>query len=147
MPDLYRQTHPLAYFKMREWYYIFYEPPALASSWRRFFVRKHDPDFWHVCVAWPVTGKHIAILDPVDRHADLRFYECDTSVEEYFLQLGKTCPVLRYRAVPQNTLNITMLAPTCVTFVKYVTGFNSFALTPYGLYSELLERGAVRIGA
>lgn len=45
----------------------------------------------------------------------------------------------------RNIWNITNSLPSCVSVVKVMTGFNSYAITPYGLYKDLLRRGGQQI--
>ncbi|MBA44200.1 MAG: hypothetical protein CMF62_09405 [Magnetococcales bacterium] len=54
--------------------------------------------------------------------------------------------LLYYKSrLPRNKTHMANVLPSCVTMVKLMLGFRSWALTPRQLYGALLRRGAVPI--
>jgi hypothetical protein len=102
--------------------------------------------FGHVHLVKPVTQKHLILYEPNFENCNTDLYSLSMSVEEYIECLSSNHIILECFIEPGNSANITnYIMPTCVSFVKYLLGVNSYAITPYQLFKYLLKNHDVKM--
>lgn len=93
-----------------------------------FAIRKHER-------GW-------VILDPCDKYFKSNVVQPDFNLPQFYIKKGYH--VVRVRILDRYSDTnkfIPKFIPvlTCVTFCKYVLGFNFLCITPYGLYKKLIK--------
>lgn len=130
-----------------EAYFVFSASSDLSPRWQKPFLWFSPKNIRHVDVFFQ-SGPFILRAEPRLRYCSfVTEYWTDPPLEPIPADLyaralvgqGKVVVKHKFR---RNIWNITNILPTCVSLVKILTGYNSYTLTPFGLYKSLLKDGA-----
>lgn len=119
---------------------VFHDRISQQRPWYAFMLR---PGFYH-CWVFTSARAGTVILNPLKRTWFLSWQPCDPQeLAEHFLADA------RYRILvidrPAEAVYHRVTFPNCVAVVKACLGVKSHAITPYQLYRDLLQQGAVEI--
>ena len=136
----------------REWYVAFSDTDEPQPWLYRIFTRK---GFEHVeCFAEGYNKTIISISSGLSGITPgILFNEEDPAYgippeALAFGYLAKGARVLRYSCEHSDRtacLHLANFVPSCVTLTKGILGFKSWAISPKGLFNDLLRKGAVEI--
>lgn len=126
------------------WYVIFNKAQYLPF-WQRLFLRNHPEDMTHITLINPVTESHALVINPGPYSTDITLREFDEGVHKRLAEISCNSSIISIIHTPDKAKNVSYMIPTCVSVVKYVLGFNSNAVTPKGLYNDLLAKGGKRL--
>lgn len=122
-----------------EWYFGFCEISDNAPWWMKLFTR-FSPDWCRHVYCFCQAGPFILFVEPSpDKlHLDIKYSDVPLDVvaakellEERGHKVVKSNHEFKYPKLA--------LLPSCVTIAKTVSGYRSRAITPYGLYKELIN--------
>lgn len=128
----------------RTWFVCFTKYDGNAPWWLHPFI---DPLWGHVFIVCQL-GNNVLIMNPNKKGTELDMKFCEEGgvlsaefVADAMHDIGAS--VLKFTHVPDVLKLSTVWAPSCVTAVKSVMGFNSNALTPRQLVTALCKKGAM----
>jgi len=121
-----------------------------GENWfQRLFLKK---GFGHIFLIQDIDSGERIVIDPLPEFLNIESMgRSDVNIDAVMKELSKTieCKYIEVK-VRKNFLKkqrfkvIPALVPrfvSCVGIIKYILGIKCRALTPYGLYKRLLERG------
>lgn len=125
-------------------YYFWFQPLQNKINWlyRMRLKMQKLKSFGHVGVFMPVGDEHTIVFDPTDSIVDCRMhpfssYEIACEMD----QLGYIVIIYKHNYKNSKIKTLSMLIPSCLSFVKALTGVPSSAVTPYGFAKYLLNNG------
>lgn len=120
---------------VRTWLVFFSEPPA-TYWWTRFF----RPGFKHVTAcAWFDLEQRWVYYNPARPGTTLLIFTPDEWGAVFAQVLEKSTACVRFRG--RNERRSTPATWFCVGAIKALLGLNSRALSPHGLYLDLIRQG------
>lgn len=126
----------------RVFYVVFNDRLCRPRRWWHLFCR---PGFYH-CWCYSETSGGVVVLQALERRWNVDWYQA--SAESFAAQLladGRTRILVIDR--PGDARYNPCRPIYCVQVVKAALGLLSSAWTPFQLYRDLLQMGAVEIGA
>jgi hypothetical protein len=117
---------------------VFFAEPRDPAWWARYLLRS---GFRHVyAVSWYADQERWVEFNPTSTGTVIRLWKAEDFPNRLAALLNESTAVLRV-ASRTDRWNASASA-YCVGAVKSLLGIRSGALTPYGLYRDLLARGA-----
>lgn len=124
----------------RRWYFGFKNASSMPT-FMKFFVWNHHPVYHH-CFAFCDLGEGMIMVDPNLHTLKMTGYDCSAHfMAKYLAEEGAVVVSCEFKTKLVGWKALTNISPTCVTAVKIATGFYSSAITPYGLFKDLLRNG------
>lgn len=130
---------------MEEWFIIFSKNVEHLPWFARIAVAKTPPEFRHVYLCKGITNSHLLLLDPNPKHLRTDVIEVADDIYNEMEKLANYNVVLHTIREKDTSRTYKDIIPTCVSVSKYILGLDSKAITPYGLYKDLMEAGAVEL--
>lgn len=102
----------------------------------------------HHVLAFCQSGRSIQFAEPMCNRLDLNIALPDDKetlhaidVASYYKRYGATVVLFRGHVDYRTAKAVSCIVPSCVSIIKIVTGFMSWAQTPMGYFKHLIRNG------